>query len=463
MKEKQEKKQDQYYEMANAPISKIIPKLAVPTIISMLVTSIYNMADTFFVSQLGTSASGAVGIIFSAMAIIQALAFMIGMGTGNFIARMIGAGNRKLAEELASIAFFTGFGVGLVIAVIGNANIGQLVRMLGSTETIAPYAEAYASYIFVAAPFMICSFIMNNLLRFQGKALFAMVGITTGGVLNMVLDPVFIFGLDMGTAGAALATGLSQFISFCILLFMCNSREDCISIHPKKFKPTLAIYGEIIHGGLPSLGRQGIASIATIIMNTMAQPYGDAAIAAMSIVNRFMMFVGSAMIGFGQGYQPVCSYCFGARLYDRVKKACVYCVKVSTIFLLAVSVIGLIFSGNIIQMFRKDDLEVIRIGTLALRLQLLTMPLQGLVVMGGNMTPQSIGYGIRATIVSTARQGWLLIPILLCTVPVFGVLGIQMAQPIADVGTFILAAVVTKGIFKDLDRKKAEMTVGDDQ
>ena len=456
MKEKQEKKQDQYYEMANAPISKIIPKLAVPTIISMLVTSIYNMADTFFVSQLGTSASGAVGVIFSAMAIIQALAFMIGMGTGNFIARMIGAGNRKLAEELASIAFFTGFGVGLVIAVIGNANIGQLVRMLGSTETIAPYAEAYASYIFVAAPFMICSFIMNNLLRFQGKALFAMVGITTGGVLNMVLDPIFIFGLDMGTAGAALATGLSQFISFCILLFMCNSREECISIHPKKFKPTLAIYGEIIHGGLPSLGRQGIASIATIIMNTMAQPYGDAAIAAMSIVNRFMMFVGSAMIGFGQGYQPVCSYCFGARLYDRVKKACVYCVKVSTIFLLAVSVIGLIFSGNIIQMFRKDDLEVIRIGTLALRLQLLTMPLQGLVVMGGNMTPQSIGYGIRATIVSTARQGWLLIPILLCTVPVFGVLGIQMAQPIADVGTFILAAVVTKGIFKDLDRKKAE-------
>ena len=459
MKEQQKKKQDQYYEMANAPISKIIPKLAVPTIISMLVTSIYNMADTFFVSQLGTSASGAVGIIFSAMAIIQALAFMIGMGTGNFIARMIGAGNRKLAEELASIAFFTGFGVGLVIAVIGNANIGQLVRMLGSTETIAPYAEAYASYIFVAAPFMICSFIMNNLLRFQGKALFAMVGITTGGVLNMVLDPIFIFGLDMGTAGAALATGLSQFISFCILLWMCNHQEECISIHPKKFKPTLAIYGEIIHGGLPSLGRQGIASIATIIMNTMAQPYGDAAIAAMSIVNRFMMFVGSAMIGFGQGYQPVCSYCFGARLYDRVKKACVYCVKVSTIFLLAVSVIGLIFSGNIIQMFRKDDLEVIRIGTLALRLQLLTMPLQGLVVMGGNMTPQSIGYGIRATIVSTARQGWLLIPILLCTVPVFGVLGIQMAQPIADVGTFILAAVVTKGIFKDLDRKKAEMSL----
>ena len=448
---------DQYYEMANAPVNRIIPKLAVPTIISMLVTSIYNMADTFFVSQLGTSASGAIGIVFSAMAIIQALSFMVGMGSGNFIARSIGAGKRELAEQVASVAFFTGLIIGLLIAVFGNLSLRNIVHFLGATETIAPFAEDYARYIFMAAPFMVCSFIMNNLLRFQGKALFSMIGITTGGILNIFLDPIFIFSLGLGTSGAALATALSQIISFCILFFMCNTKKECITILPQNFRPTINIYQNIIYGGIPSLGRQGIASIATIIMNTMAQPYGDAAIAAMSIVNRFMMFVGSAMIGFGQGYQPVCSYCFGARLYDRVKKACVYCVKVSTIFLLAVSVIGLIFSGNIIQMFRKDDLEVIRIGTLALRLQLLTMPLQGLVVMGGNMTPQSIGYGIRATIVSTARQGWLLIPILLCTVPVFGVLGIQMAQPIADVGTFILAAVVTKGIFKDLDRKKAEM------
>lgn len=454
MGEQQEKKHDQYYEMAYAPVSRIIPKLAVPTIISMLVTSIYNMADTFFVSQLGTSASGAVGIIFSAMAIIQAVSFMIGMGTGNYIARLIGAGKKELAEKLASIAFFTGFLIGLAIAVIGNVNMGAIVRLLGSTETIAPYAEAYASYIFIAAPFMVCSFIMNNLLRFQGKALFAMVGITVGGLLNMALDPVFIFGLGMGTAGAALATGLSQVVSFGILLGMCNLRKDCISIDIRKFRPTAALYAEIIHGGLPSLGRQGIASVATIVMNTMAQPYGDAAIAAMSIVNRFMMFVGSAMIGFGQGYQPVCSYCFGAKMYDRVKEACRFCVKVSTAVLLVFCVSGLFFSGSIIQMFRKDDLEVIQIGTLALRLQLLTLPLQGLIVMGGNMTPQSIGYGIRATIVSTARQGWLLIPVLLGATPVLGVLGIQIAQPVADVGTFILAAVVLKEIFRDLDRKK---------
>ena len=414
------------------------------------------MADTFFVSQLGTSASGAVGIIFSAMAIIQALSFMIGIGSGNYIARLIGAGNRELAEKLASIGFFTGFGMGLVITVLGTANIHALVMMLGSTVTIAPYAEAYASYILLASPFMMTSFIMNNILRFQGKALFAMVGITTGGILNIVLDPVFIFGMDMGTAGAALATGISQFVSFCILLAMCNLRKDCISIDIRKFRPTLRLYGQILYGGIASLGRQGIASVATIIMNIMAQPYGDAAIAAMSIVNRFMMFVGSAMIGFGQGFQPVCSYCFGAGMYRRVKEACLFCIKVSTAVLFVFAVIGLIFSGNIVAVFRKDDMDVIRIGTLALRLQLCTLPLMGITVMG-NMTPQSMGYGTWATVVSTARQGWFLIPLLLILTPAIGILGIQIAQPLADIGTTILAIWALRLIFKDLLLKE-EMT-----
>ena len=220
---------DQYYEMANAPVNRIIPKLAVPTIISMLVTSIYNMADTFFVSQLGTSASGAIGIVFSAMAIIQALSFMVGMGSGNYIARSIGAGKRQLAEQVASVAFFTGLIIGLLIAVLGNLSLRNIVFFLGATETIAPFAQDYARYIFLAAPFMVTSFIMNNLLRFQGKALFAMVGITTGGILNIILDPIFIFNLGLGTSGAALATALSQVISFCILLFMCNTKKECSS------------------------------------------------------------------------------------------------------------------------------------------------------------------------------------------------------------------------------------------
>ena len=438
-----EKKHDQYYEMANAPISHIIPKLAAPTIVSMLISSIYNMADTFFVSQLGTSASGAVGVIFSAMSIIQALAFMIGMGSGNYMTRSLGAGKRELAEQIVSIAFFTGIIMGLVITVSATFNIHRVVLLLGATETIAPYAEAYAHYIFIAAPFMICSFIMNNLLRFQGKASFAMVGITVGGLLNIALDPLFIFTLDMGTAGAALATGLSQFISFCILLWMCNHQDSCISISIRKFRPKLAIYREVLYGGIPSLGRQGIASVATILMNFMCQPYGDAAIAAMSIVSRFMFFINSVIIGFGQGFQPVCSYCFGAGLYDRVKKACWF-----TIILLVLSVISFPAARSIITLFRRNDPTVIEIGTLALRLQLITLPLQGAVIMG-NMMPQSIGYGFRATLVSTARQGIFLIPLLTIMTYTIGLLGIQCAQPLADIATFILSLFVIRGIFKE--------------
>ena len=439
-----EKKHDQYYEMANAPISHIIPKLAAPTIVSMLISSVYNMADTFFVSQLGTSASGAVGVIFSAMSIIQALAFMIGMGSGNYMTRSLGAGKRELAEQIVSIAFFTG----IMITVSATFNIHRVVLLLGATETIAPYAEAYAHYIFIAAPFMICSFIMNNLLRFQGKASFAMVGITVGGLLNIALDPLFIFTLDMGTAGAALATGLSQFISFCILLWMCNHQDSCISISIRKFRPKLAIYREVLYGGIPSLGRQGIASVATILMNFMCQPYGDAAIAAMSIVSRFMFFINSVIIGFGQGFQPVCSYCFGAGLYDRVKKACWFCIRVSTIILLVLSVISFPAARSIITLFRRNDPTVIEIGTLALRLQLITLPLQGAVIMG-NMMPQSIGYGFRATLVSTARQGIFLIPLLTIMTYTIGLLGIQCAQPLADIATFILSLFVIRGIFKE--------------
>ena len=444
---------DQYYEMANAPINRIIPRLAVPTIISMLVSSIYNMADTFFVSQIGTSASGAVGIIFSAMSIIQALSFMVGMGSGNFMTRSIGAGKRKLAEHIVSIAFFTGALIGLVIAALGVLNLHAVVMFLGATETIAPYAEDYAFYIFLAAPFMMCSFIMNNLLRLQGKAFFAMFGITIGGLLNIALDPLFIFTLGMGTGGAALATGLSQFISFCILLFMCNFRKDCISIRLRNFKPTLAIYRQILYGGFPSLGRQGITSVATILMNVMAHPYGDAAIAAMSIVNRFMQFINSAIIGFGQGFQPVCSYCFGAKLYSRVKEACWFCIKVSTVVLVVFCLLGFLASGEIIALFRRDDPAVIQIGTAALRFQLITLPLQGVITIG-NMFPQSIGYGLRATLVSTARQGLFLIPALLILTPALGILGLEISQPLADAATFLLAAAVIRGIIQEITKNK---------
>lgn len=441
--------------LVNQPVEKVIVQMAIPTIISMMISSIYNMADTYFVSQLGTSASGAVGIIFSAMAIIQAISFTIGMGSGNFMARCLGAGQQEKGEQIASTAFFTGLITGTIIGGICLFHVEDIVMLLGSTETIKPYAVEYARYIFLATPFMMCSFIMNNLLRLQGLAIYAMVGITLGGVLNMMLDPIFIFGLGMGTSGAAIATGLSQLISFTVLLCQCNLRKECISIRLRNFKPSLSLYGQVINGGMPSLGRQGMASLATIVLNTTARPYGDAAIAAMAIVNRFIYMINSAVIGFGQGFQPVCGFSFGAKKYDRVKKAFWFCVKSSTAVLLVISVVLFLFSGNIIGLFRKDDIEVINIGTTALRLQILTMPLNGYLTMG-NMFSQSIGYGVRATILSLSRQGLFLIPILVIGEHFFGLIGIQMAQPLADICTFIISTLIILGILKEFTKREEQ-------
>ena len=438
--------------MLNMPVSRVIPQLAIPTIISMLITSIYNMADTFFVSQLGTSASGAVGVIFSAMAIIQAVAFTIGMGSGTNVSQALGAGDEEKAQRYVSTAFFTAVAVGAVLAAAALLNIDWLVRFLGATETIAPYAKDYATYIFYAAPFMMGSLAMNNLLRFEGLSIYGMVGITTGGILNMVLDPLLIFGFGLGTSGAAIATAISQFVSFTILLIMTNTKDAAISIHPRNFRPTARMYGRIFYMGLPSLGRQGIASVSTILLNNAAGLYGDAAIAAMSIVSRFIMFINSTVIGFGQGFQPVCGYCYGAGRYSRVREAYTFCVKVSTLILLVLSVVSFVFARPIVTVFRRDDPLVIEIGTFALRAQLLTLPLWGFITMS-NMFTQSIGYGVRATIIATARQGIFLIPALLILPQVFGLRGIQIAAPISDVLTLFLAWGIVSGILRQLKAK----------
>ena len=435
--------------MLEAPVSRVIPRLAIPTIISMLITSIYNMADTFFVSQLGTSASGAVGVIFSAMAIIQAVSFMMGMGTGTNVSQALGAGDEERARRYAAVGFFTAFGMGVVIAILGLSNIDPLVRFLGATETIAPYAKDYATYIFYAAPFMMCSFVMNNLLRFEGLAIYGMVGITTGGILNMVLDPIFIFGFGLGTSGAAIATAISQFVSFTVLLIMCSTKPDAITIDPRNFKPTANMYGRILYIGFPSLGRQGIASVSTILLNTAAGVYGDAAIAAMSIVTRFIMFINSSIIGFGQGFQPVCGFSYGAGKYSRVREAYRFCVKVSTVLLIVLAGTSMLLSESIVTVFRRDDPEVIRIGTTALRLQLSTLPLWGVIVMS-NMLTQSIGYGAKATLLAIARQGIFLIPALLTLPGMFGLLGIQIAQPISDICTLVLTIVIIRNVLKQL-------------
>ena len=447
MDDKQEQK---FQEMTTSPVGRLICRLAVPCIISMLITSFYNMADTFFVGMLkSNSATGAVGVVFSMMAIIQATGFFFGHGSGNFISRELGRHNYEDASDMAATGFFSALAFGLLICLLGQLFLGPLAYLLGSTDTILPYAKAYLRVILFGAPWMTASLVLNNQLRFQGSAFYGMIGIASGAILNIGLDPLLIFVFNMGVAGAAWATIISQFVSFCLLLIGC-SRGGNLRIHISRVQLKWSYYAMIIKGGLPSLARQGLASIATICLNQAARSYGDAAIAAMSVVQRIMMFGASAMIGFGQGFQPFCGFNYGARLYNRVKEAFWFCFKTSTAFLLVISTLGFAFAPQLVALFR-DDPEVIAIGAAALRFQCLTFCFQGWVVMS-NMMLQTIGHTVPATFLAMARQGIFFIPLVWILSSLLGLLGIQTTQMVSDFLTLACAIPIQLHALRTLDR-----------
>ncbi|MFP3153895.1 MATE family efflux transporter [Lachnospiraceae bacterium ZAX-1] len=436
--------------MTTTPVGRLVCKLAVPTVIIMLVSAMYNMADTYFVSSLGTSATAAVGISFSFMNIIQAVGFFFGHGTGNFISRALGAKDTDEAEKMAATGCVSAFLLGLVITVLGSIFLTPLAKLLGSTETILPYAKDYLRYIVIAAPFMVTSFMLNNLLRYQGSAMFSMIGMVAGAVLNVALDPLFIFVLHLGVAGAAVATAISQTVSFMLLFFVSCRSQGNLRIHLTKFSPSVSAYKEILRGGSPSLLRQVVMSVSTVVLNQTAGAYSDAAIAAITIVNRVFLLAGSAVIGFGQSFQPICGFNYGAKRYDRVKKAFFFCLELSTAILLIASVVCFIFAPNIIAIFRADDPEVLRVGSFALRAQCFSFPLLGWILLVSFLL-QTIGKAIPASILAFARQGLFLIPLLLITVPMLGILGIQLSTPIADLLTFVLSLPLgIRALKKDL-------------
>ena len=426
----------QFRKMTETPIPKLILSLAAPTILSMLITSIYNLADTFFVGQISTSASGAVGVVSSLMAIIQALGFMLGHGAGSIISRSLGSQNTKAATRFASTSFFTALTFGLILAAVGLTTLPHFMMLLGSTGTILPHACAYARPILIAAPLMMSSLVMNNILRYEGKASFAMIGLVTGGVLNMVLDPVFIFGFGLGTAGAGIATALSQSISFCILLSMFLRGKTVSQFQLSAVTRSPAEFGTILMTGLPSFGRQGLNSIGGMLLNLAARSYGDAAVAGMSIVSRIFMFIISVAIGTGQGFQPVAGFNYGARKYRRVEKACVFTMCASFCFLSVIIAACWFNAEALIKLFR-DDPEVTAIALPAFRYQCFACFLQP-VIVAGNMLFQSIGKAGRATFLACCRQGVFFIPLILTLPRMFGLLGIEICQPIADVLTFVV-------------------------
>ena len=445
MDPKQAKK---YREMTEAPVGRTICRLAIPCIISMLVTAFYNMADTFFVGLLKSNATtGAVGVVFSMMAIIQAVGFFFGHGSGNFISRELGRQNTEAASNMAATGLAFSFAAGLLICLLGQLFLEPLAYLLGSTDTILPYAKSYLRIILLGAPWIMASFVLNNQLRFQGSAFYGMIGISCGAVLNIALDPLLIFVLDLGIAGAAWATIISQFVSFCVLLAGCT-RGGNLRIRLSCVQWKWTYFRMIAQGGLPSLARQGLAGIATICLNQAAGPYGDAAIAAMGVVQRIMMFGSSAMIGFGQGFQPLCGFNYGAKLYSRVQEGFWFCFKTSVLFLLAIGGLMALFAPELIALFR-DDPEVIVIGTAALRYQCLTFWFLSWTVMS-QMMLQTIGRTAPATFQAVARQGIFFIPLVWLLTSLLGLTGLELTQTVADVFTLACAVPVQLKVLKEL-------------
>jgi putative MATE family efflux protein len=452
----QTKNRDQFQAMTTQPVSRLIPSLAVPTVISMLVSSIYNMADTFFVSRLGTSASAAVGIVFSLMAIIQAVGFTLGMGAGSLISRKLGEKDNDAADCFGSSSFFAAFGFGLLLTIFGLIFLDGLVKLLGSTPTIMPYSRAYARWILLGAPVMCACFVMNNILRSEGHAAFSMVALTSGGVLNLLLDPLFIFTFGLGTAGAAIATVISQCVSFLIFLQFFLRRKGIVRIRISAVSRSFGTYFEILTTGFPSLCRQGLASIATILLNTGAAVYGDAAIAAMSITTRIIMLVASVMIGIGQGFTPVAGYNYGAGRYSRVKQSYSFTVKLGTIILTSCGIVLFIFAPQIIRVFR-DDADVISIGTAALRFQACTLPLHALIV-STNMLMQSTGKRMQATFLACNRQGIYFIPLILVLPRFAGLAGVEATQAGADLLSAVTAVPYLIWFFRNLESDREPVT-----
>ena len=421
--------------MTEDSVSKIIISLGIPTTISMLITNIYNMADTYFVGGLGDSAQAATGILFTLQCIIQAVAFMLGHGSGTFVAKYLAQKNLDRASIYTSTAFVCGAGMGLTLMSLGLVFIEPFLKFLGSTDTILPYAKDYGTWILIACPFLICSLILNNVLRYEGKAFYAMFGLTTGGLLNIAGDYILIEKFNMGVYGAGLSTAISQMVSFTIL-FILYKKYAQSKLSLKFMAKEGEVYLNIFKMGLPSLIRQGLTSISNGLLNNLIKPFGDAPIAAMSIVQKYSSFVMCVGLGIGQGYQPFASFNYELKEYDRVKKGSKFLLTFGTIAVGALATLGFIFAPSIVALFQKE-IAVIEVGTPAMRyasVGLWFLPIS----VACNMLYQSIRKAVMASFMAIMRSGAVLIPVLIITSALWGLDGIIMAQGISDILTGII-------------------------
>ncbi len=428
----------QHTKMTEESVVKLVVTLSIPTVLSQMITSIYNMADTYFVTSLGDSAVGAVSIVYALQSIIQAIGFGLAMGAGSLVSRRLGEKDNGNASKYAACAFYSAILMGFLLMGVCFINLDGLLRVFGSTETILPHARDYCFIILLGAPIMCSSFVLNNIVRAEGRAVFAMVGLTAGGVVNILLDPIFIFNLQMGVAGAALATVLSQCVSFIILLSFYLSGKSIVRISPKYLSKKIADYGVIVKTGLPTVFRQGLGSLATTLLNVQVKPYGDSAIAAVGIANKVYMLLRSFVLGIGHGFQPVAGYNYGAGKKERVKKAFWTATVLGTVIASIAAMLLLFFSGEIIGIFNPETEETVRIGRRMLIFMGIALPVLGYSTYV-NQLYQSLGFVKGATVLASCRQGIFFLPLIFLLPALLGLDGILWTQPVADALTFLIS------------------------
>lgn len=453
-----QKLQAKYEKMTQTPVPGLVLRLAVPTIISMSVSALYNIADSYFVGHISTGATAGVGIAFAYQSFIQAIGFFFGSGSGNYLSRSLGARDVRGAEKMAATGFFTSLLTAILVALAGFALLTPLSRALGATSDVLPETIAYMRFLLLSTPFMVSQMSLNNQLRMQGNAMFAMFGLVSGAVLNIILDPLFIYSAGMGVSGASLSTAISQFVSWSILLWG-TSLEGNVHISIRNFAPSRDRYREISAVGLPSLMRQSLGCISTICLNWAAARYAApgaeaSTIAAFAVVARVMLCAMSVILGFGQGFQPVCGFNWGAQLYGRVRKAYVFTMKTCTIVILVLSIFGYAFAPQVISFFRSEDPELVRIGAQVLRWQCIAFPFIG-VTTPTNMLLQNIRRTVSATLLSMSRQGIFFYPAILIAPRLWGLEGLQCTMAIADTGTFLLSLPFCICIIRELKMRES--------
>lgn len=444
---------EEYLKMTERSVPRLVLELSIPTMVSMLITSAYNMADTYFVSSLGNSATGAVGVVYSVQSIIQAVGYGLGMGCSSLISRKLGEKNEKAANMYASSAFAGAVGFGTLVMIIGLILLEPMMRLFGSTETILPFACEYGLVILLGAPIMCSSFVLNNILRSEGRARMSMIGLCAGGIINIALDPLFIYAFDMGVRGAAVATVVSQIISFMILLSFFIAGKSIVKLTPGTVSRRFSDYFTIIKTGLPTIFRQGLGSLSTTLLNIAVKPYGDAAIAAVSIANKIYMLLRNMIIGVGQGFQPVAGYNYGAKKNGRVRRAFLTAVVIGSVFSCTACLITAFGGEFLMSLFRKGDTEVIGIGRQMLIYMSISLPPLAYSTFV-NQLYQGLGYVGGATFLASCRQGIFFIPLILIMPGVIGLAGIQSAQAIADLATFVTSIPFNIWFYKKVLKKE---------